>query len=75
MAALISPWKMYVHFSMSHIQSSSTYTISTSDMIVDFVTQTSSSRDCWKWKETQWLPSYEDVSVCDVVRISWIKKN
>ena len=27
------------------------------------VTQTSSSRDCWKWQETQWLPSCECVSV------------
>ena len=27
------------------------------------VTQTSSSQDCWKWKETQWLPSFERVSV------------
>ena len=27
------------------------------------VTQTSSSQDCWKWKETQWLSSCERVSV------------
>ena len=38
------------------------------------VTQTSSSRDFWKWKETQWLPSCECEGVCVCVRRGFNRK-